>query len=1110
MIEEVLGHGGFGIVYKARHNELDHVVAIKEYLPSELAVREGATIRAKSAECEAHFADGLRRFREEAKALIEFQQHLSIVDCREFFRANGTAYLVMEYVEGLPLSELLRQREAAGKPFTESDLQAIAIPLAQGLAHIHRAGVIHRDIKPANILVRKSDQQPVLIDFGAAKQAVAEHSRSLAPYTEGYAALEQVADGQLGPWTDLYGFGAVLWRMVAGGNPPWDPPNPVKVESRANARVREADDPLTTAKELGAGRFEEQILELIDGCLQLRDTERIRESDRVVEMLQGSGGDRQQSATAEPQAEGRSDVEQPLSGRAGAQPGRSSPVRWWKIVGVATAGIAAVALAAVALIPRDENSETPERWSFSIEAKPETAAVALVNGSEAYRPGMLVVPGRYEVEVSAPGFVTRREWVTHAKSETSHRVELEPLPAAEPGPVHSRTDAIADTSGSTVPETEPVTSELSSASEPVAADPVEAVDQAGVDSELNEISPMTCSDGDGGWANCVELGESYRQGDGVPRDAARAAEFYRQSCLGGDAAGCNQLGTMYSAGEGVRRDPIRAAGLFEGVCDSGYAVGCHNLGFLYSNGEGLEEDQGRAAELYSRACEGGYAAGCYNLGRLYYRGEGVKEDHVRAAELSDRACEAGAMPGCAFLGGLYYDGAGVAQDRERAAELYERACDGGDSRACRACSELGDLYAKGEGVSKDLIRAMKLYGHACEGGYATGCYSLGGLYYKGEGVGKNLARAAELYGIACDGGEAGACSVLGFLYSNGEGVQEDKLRAAEFYRRACEGGDAMACGFLGSMYYEGEGVRQDRARAAELFERVCDDGNVGACGFLGSMYYEGEGVRQDLARAADLVERACDDRDFASCHILGHRYYEGEGVAQNRARAAELYEIACEGGDAMGCSDLGFSYARGEGVPKDLTRAMKLYERACDSGFAPAGCFNLYEGQGVPDDFTRAAEVYEQRCDDTDPTGCYNLGYMHFVGQVAGPDALDFVRGRVNLGFLESEGEGVRRDPVRAAEFYQRACDGGIASGCFQFALLHAYGDGVPRDQARATESYRRACDGDYMSGCAALARSYYRGDGISQDRSVAQELFERACEGGHQDACEQLETLDW
>ena len=999
-IEEVLGHGGFGIVYKARHNELDHVVAIKEYLPSELAVREGATIRAKSAECETHFADGLRRFREEAKALIEFQQHPSIVDCREFFRANGTAYLVMEYVEGLPLSEALRQREAAGKPFTESDLLAIAIPLAQGLAHIHRAGVIHRDIKPANILVRRSDQQPVLIDFGAAKQAVAEHSRSLAPYTEGYAALEQVADGQLGPWTDLYGFGAVLWRMVAGGNPPWDPPNPVKVESRANARVREADDPLPTAKELGAGRFAEQVLEMIDGCLQLRDTERIRESDRVVEVLQGSDGESQQPAKAQPRAEGTSDVDQQPPGRAEPQPSRSSTGRWWKIVGVATVVVVALALAALALIPRDvpvnENSETPERWSFSIEAEPETAAVAFVNGSEAYRPGMLLVPGRYEVEVSAPGFVSHRAWVTHAESETLLQVQLERLPDAVPELAQTPSDGATEASDSPAVEQEKVPSDVPDSKQPLAGAQPEPA-----------------------------------QTPSAPPDRNHAAESYKQACEGGSATDCYSLGYMYLTGDGVEQDKVRAAELFRLACERGVASGCTGLGLLYDEGA----DKTRAAELFRRACEGGDAWGCRHLADMYAEGEGVRVDKTRAAE------------------------------------LYQRACEGGDAWGC---GRLGYMYAEGEGVQEDKLRAAELYQRACESGVALGCGSLGSMYHYGEGVRQDRARAAELFERACDDGNVVACGSLGIMYAEGEGVQEDKLRAAEFFSPACEGGDATSCGRLGNMYYEGEGVGQDLARAAELYEIACDGG------------------------------------DFGYCHMLGHSYYEGEGVAQDRVRAAELYEIACEGGDAMGCSDLGFSYARGEGVPKDLARAMKLYERACDSGFAPAGCFNLYEGEGVPEDFTRAAEVYEQRCDDTDPTGCYNLGYMHFVGQVAGPDALDFVRGRVNLGFLESEGEGARRDPVRAAEFYQRACDGGLASGCFQFALLYAYGDGMPRDQARATESYRRACDGDYMSGCAALARSYYRGDGIAQDRSVAQGLFQRACGGGLQDACDELETLDW
>ena len=288
-IEDVLGHGGFGIVYRARHNELGNQVAIKEYLPVELAVREGASVHPRSAACQADYEDGLRRFRDEARALIEFQSHPSIVSCREFFRANGTAYLVMEHEEGLPLSELLRRREASGRPFDEADLLAVMVPLLEGLERIHEAGMLHRDIKPSNILVRRSDERPVLIDFGAAKQAAAERSKSLAPYTEGYAAWEQVGEGKLGPWTDVYAAGAVMWRMVAGGNPPWAPPHPVKVEKRANAVMRGEADPMPSARELGAGRFSPGLLEAIDRCLKLNEKERVRGCGELPALLRGAG-----------------------------------------------------------------------------------------------------------------------------------------------------------------------------------------------------------------------------------------------------------------------------------------------------------------------------------------------------------------------------------------------------------------------------------------------------------------------------------------------------------------------------------------------------------------------------------------------------------------------------------------------------------------------------------------------------------------------------------------------------------------------------------------------------------------------------------------------------
>ena len=297
-IQAVIGHGGFGIVYRAGHNELDLTVAIKEYLPVELAVREGATVQPRSGTDRKDFADGLRRFRDEAQALIDFDSHPSIVSCREFFRANGTAYLVMAYEEGQSLAELLASREAEGRPFTESELLVVMTPVLEGLERVHAAGVLHRDIKPSNILVRRSDGRPVLIDFGAAKQAAAKYTKSQAPYTEGFAALEQVADtGKLGPWTDMYGVGAVMWRIVAGGNRPWEPPHPVRVELRSHAVVDGTEDPMPPARDLGRGRFAPRLLEAIDRCLRLRGAERIQGSRELLEAFR-VGSDQSTSAVS--------------------------------------------------------------------------------------------------------------------------------------------------------------------------------------------------------------------------------------------------------------------------------------------------------------------------------------------------------------------------------------------------------------------------------------------------------------------------------------------------------------------------------------------------------------------------------------------------------------------------------------------------------------------------------------------------------------------------------------------------------------------------------------------------------------------------------------------
>ena len=226
VVESVLGSGGFGVVYRAHHTDVGTPVAIKVYLPVDCAVRSGQAVEPGSGSATTTYQAGLQRFAKEAQQLEKFRRLSGIVSVRGFFHANGTAYLVMDYEDGLPLLEFLRRREAEGSPATEADLLAVAVPLLKALSVVHKAAFFHRDIKPANIFIRREDAvsgrpaEPVLIDFGAAKQVHAAHTRSQTSFcTPGYAPLEQLSTSaeDLGPWTDLYALGAVMWRMVAGG-----------------------------------------------------------------------------------------------------------------------------------------------------------------------------------------------------------------------------------------------------------------------------------------------------------------------------------------------------------------------------------------------------------------------------------------------------------------------------------------------------------------------------------------------------------------------------------------------------------------------------------------------------------------------------------------------------------------------------------------------------------------------------------------------------------------------------------------------------------------------------------------------------------------------------
>jgi|GEM_PF-3101136 len=219
IIGRVLGKpGGFGITYLGFNQSLETLVAIKEYLPREMVARsaDSLSLSAHSQEDTGAFRYGLEQFLSEARMLAKFD-HANIVRVIDFFEDNNTAYLVMHYYQGVNLNEYMI---AKGGNLSEQAVIDIMMPILDGLREVHCHGILHRDIKPQNIYLTQSGR-PILLDFGNARQALGEKSKSLSVImTPGFAPTEQYSrKGCQGPWTDIYGCAATMYYMLTGQVP---------------------------------------------------------------------------------------------------------------------------------------------------------------------------------------------------------------------------------------------------------------------------------------------------------------------------------------------------------------------------------------------------------------------------------------------------------------------------------------------------------------------------------------------------------------------------------------------------------------------------------------------------------------------------------------------------------------------------------------------------------------------------------------------------------------------------------------------------------------------------------------------------------------------------
>ena len=266
----VIGEGGFGIVYRAWDHSLKRQVAIKEYLPSSLAWRNGgAAISMRTPKDRDAFDAGLVSFVKEAQMLAQFD-HPSLVKVYRFWEANGSAYMVMPFYEGRTLRQELRERL---DPVDEPTLLSWLGPIADALAVIHAEHWYHRDIAPDNVLLLAGSQRPLLLDFGAARRVIGDMTQALTVILKpGYAPVEQYAEipgMKQGPWTDIYALGGVAHLAIRGRTPP----------PSLGRLVNDSYEPLANS-EL-AQRYSPALLAAIDHTLTVRPEKRTQSVNQL-------------------------------------------------------------------------------------------------------------------------------------------------------------------------------------------------------------------------------------------------------------------------------------------------------------------------------------------------------------------------------------------------------------------------------------------------------------------------------------------------------------------------------------------------------------------------------------------------------------------------------------------------------------------------------------------------------------------------------------------------------------------------------------------------------------------------------------------------------------
>ena len=795
-IERVLGKGGFGITYLAVDVRLGKKVAIKELLPDSIATRvEGSTVLPQSSSQKEDWEWAKERFVEEARMLAGFS-HPAIVGVHLLIEANGTAYMVMDYIDGENYEAKLKR---IGTEADEAALMAVIGPVLEGLEQVHQRGLLHRDIKPDNILI-KQDGQPVLIDFGAARESVGKTVTMTSIVTHGYSPIEQYqSKGKMGPWTDIYAVGAVICRAITGEKPPL-----------STDRVME--DEFLWLSHRGLNGFSERFLNAADWALRVRAEERpqtVNEWKAVLglasELSPATSNSGQWASQPQhshkPRSATASSSAPPKSGRGKKPVGKRTVV----LVVAGALGLIAAGFGISHLLKGGVEKPQVKQDATKVNEPVAAPTQALAQAEPTPTPEPSPVapaepaPPLYTKLVALPAGTLPDESFLRgtqvaAFAISPHEVTLGEWNALLPFAAERGYDLDVEDENSFHPP------------------PSSSRDNHGTDPEL-PVSYVS-------WFDAVKWCNAKSEQDGLKPAYYVGSEIYRSGqknpVLDPDADGY-RLPTSaeweWAAQGGDKTRGYRYSGSDE----------IDDVAWVRTNSEGRPHSVGT-----KKANEAG----------LYDMSGNLMEWCAEADPNSLRA---------RFRGGWYYgapdvcgvriQGQGGSDGRDgmlgfRVASNFAPSADRGRAAYDEAMTLDWSTNAENE------AKAIKLIRQSAEQGYAPAQFLIGQDY----GSEENHDEAVEWYRKAAAQEYGPAQMVLGLSYLTGVGVEQNESEATRWFKAALpnciRADDAFSMRFLGLAYKEGLGTEKDLIRAEKCLQEAADKGDTVAKDMLAELRSE--------------------------------------------------------------------------------------------------------------------------------------------------------------------------------------------------------------------------------------------------------------------------------